>query len=512
MQMFPPAVHQCRLYAMSIVAVLALTFCLTPAASLAAPLLWSAPAQIDGLPLAGVSCPTTGFCVAVDSSGNVLTSTNPTGGASAWTKATVDAGGGGGASKGVFCLSASFCVVVDGGDVVTSTNPAGGSAAWTVTTIGSEYVGFTGIACASTSLCVTGDAFGDLVASTNPTGGASEWHSVLTASEVDYFDSVSCPSEALCVAADSFSGFATSTTPASGMTWHFTGQIEGATASVSCPSVSFCVGVGGGRVAISTNPTGGASAWHTTLVDSGTMTNVSCPSTAMCAAVDKSGNVVEMAPSEPEGVGSSAHSIDGTTSLTGVSCPSEELCLGVDSKGNVLVGKPAVEEEHSGGGGQNNGGGSTGGGSSAGGSPPTNNQGGGIGAVTSPSISPAQIVASLAQQLAPSGKSAKIGALLKYGGLTMAFKALEAGTLSVGWYLVPVGAKLARKTKARPVLVASGKLAFSAAGAGKLKLKLTSAGTHMLKHAKQLKLMVKGTFTPSGGATAEAAGTFVLKR
>jgi hypothetical protein len=556
-------------------------------------LAWSGPVQIDsqsapsGVILAGLSCPTTNLCVAVDNNGNVLTSTNPTGGANTWTKTNVDAGGGGG---GVFCLSASFCVVVDGGDVVTSTDPTGGSAAWTVATIGAEYVGFNGIACASTTLCVAGNAFGGLMASTNPTGGASEWHSVFTATEVDDYSSISCPSTSFCITGDLFSGFVTSTAPAT-KAWTATGQLEGGTAAVSCPSVSLCVGVGLGRVAISTNPTGGTSAWHTSLVDFGAMTSVSCPSTSQCDAVDDSGNVVEMAPSEPEGVGSSARSIDGTTSLTGVSCPSEDLCLAVDSKGNVLMGTPFVENDtlpqitgsptlgstlsastgswwgtpqsyayqwlrdgspiagatsstyvvmaadqgHQlavevtasdltstasatsaavnvpaatpSNGSQNTGGGSPGNGGS---SPVINN--GGIGTITPPSINPAQIVVSLRKQLTPSGKAAKIGALLKNGGLTMPFEALEAGTVSVEWYLVPAGAKLAKKTKAKPVLVASGKLVFSAAGTGKLMVRLTAVGRRLLQHARRIRLVAKGTFVERGGEVAGATTSVTVGR
>src|SRR5437588_11249404 len=61
------------------------------------PLSWSAPALIDhqapfGQPqqLHSVSCPSASLCVAGNSAGNVVTSTNPTGGAGAWTISHVD--------------------------------------------------------------------------------------------------------------------------------------------------------------------------------------------------------------------------------------------------------------------------------------------------------------------------------------------------------------------------------------------------------------------------------------
>jgi hypothetical protein len=127
-------------------------------------------------------------------------------------------------------------------------------------------------------------------------------------------------------------------------------------------------------------------------------------------------------------------------------------------------------------------------------------------------ISSAQIASLLASQLTPSGKSAKIASLLKAGGFTFLFKALQAGTAKVGWYRVPPGAKLANKTKAKPILIASGKLTFTAAGTAKMKVALTAAGKHMLKHAKRVKVTAKGTFTPTGMPPINATRSFVLKR
>jgi len=57
-----------------------------------------------------VSCGSPTLCVAADTMGNVLTSTNPTGGPPAWTVAQVDAVG---FVSGVSCPSASLCVAVD---------------------------------------------------------------------------------------------------------------------------------------------------------------------------------------------------------------------------------------------------------------------------------------------------------------------------------------------------------------------------------------------------------------
>jgi hypothetical protein len=94
--------------------------------------------------------------VAVDQSIDVLTSTNPTGGASAWTAATnVDPGN---FLEHVSCASTSFCAIADGfGNLLTSTDPSGGAQTWTIInppTYGEAMLGVGGISCPSASLCV----------------------------------------------------------------------------------------------------------------------------------------------------------------------------------------------------------------------------------------------------------------------------------------------------------------------------------------------------------------------
>ncbi len=127
-------------------------------------------------------------------------------------------------------------------------------------------------------------------------------------------------------------------------------------------------------------------------------------------------------------------------------------------------------------------------------------------------ISAAQIAALLGRQLVPSGKAAKIGVLLRAGGLTMSFTALEAGRLSVQWYEVPSGAKLTKKVKAKPVLVASGQASFSGAGTSKVKIRLTAAGKKLLKHGKTVKLEAKGVFVSVAGMVVTASRSVLAKR
>lgn len=128
------------------------------------------------------------------------------------------------------------------------------------------------------------------------------------------------------------------------------------------------------------------------------------------------------------------------------------------------------------------------------------------------SVSPAETARLLARQLKPSGNATKITALLRRGGFNEAFNALEAGTAVIDWYEVPPGAKLAQNTKAKPVLVASGRRMFAAAGIATIKIKLTASGKSVLKHRKRIELTALATFTPERKAPITATATFVLKR
>lgn len=131
---------------------------------------------------------------------------------------------------------------------------------------------------------------------------------------------------------------------------------------------------------------------------------------------------------------------------------------------------------------------------------------------TTASISSAQVAALLGKELMPTGKAATIPALLRAGGLTMSFKALEAGTLSVQWYEVPSGATLATHSKAKAVLIASGQVSFTGAGIGKIKIRLSAQGKKLLRHGKTVKVEAKGVFRPRGGVAVDSVMWFVVTR
>ena len=121
----------------------------------------------------------------------------------------------------------------------------------------------------------------------------------------------------------------------------------------------------------------------------------------------------------------------------------------------------------------------------------------------------AQLKALLAHLLAPAGRGARIGVLLKRGSYSASFRALTAGRLTISWFVVPRGAHLAA---AKPILVAAGRVSPAAAGPASIKVRLTSKGRRLLAHAHRLKITVKGTLAASGQSTISAKRAVTLKR
>lgn len=305
-------------------------------------------------PIDAVSCPSVSLCVAADAAGDILSSTNPTRGPTAWSIAPV------GTSIGrVSCPSTSLCVAVDEPDsVLSSTDPTGGANDWTSTQLPSGD-GIGQLSCPSVSLCVASGGLstaGDgavILTSTDPTGGASDWASAQLASG-EGISELSCPSVSLCVATNEGRNILTSTDPTGGASaWTATavGQAGIGLDVVSCPSVSLCV-VGeatngnvtwNDNILTSTDPTGGASTWKTTTIEPGKLYDpvglnaLTCPSVSLCVASDNFGNIVTS--TDPTG-GASAWTTTTPAQgifFTGISCPSVSLCVGVDAAGNVLT-------------------------------------------------------------------------------------------------------------------------------------------------------------------------------
>ncbi len=363
---------------------------LTPAVSAGGglPISYSGQLQIDNadpLIFQGVACPSASLCVAVDSDGNVVTSTSPTGGPSAWKVTTIDSSWDSGLT-GVSCPSTSLCVAVDDfGDIFTSSNPGASPPTWTPLLQADPGHAFFSVSCPSTSLCVAVDNVGNVVTSSSPTVAAS-WSSPADIDETRVINDIACPGTTLCLAVDNAGNVITSNTPTVSTSWSTTPSVSsnamygiwcaGITqciasdaegnvftytsgvwsvatdiagsdvlGAVSCPSTALCVVADetAGSMLYSTNPFDASPVWTpVTGVDAAAngLFNVSCPSTTLCVAADANGNVFT---STSGGTTWRATATSDTSgNLTGASCTSTNLCVAVDASpfdnaGNVLT-------------------------------------------------------------------------------------------------------------------------------------------------------------------------------
>ena len=320
--------------------------CAAAVADTPAPLAWGIFATIDPLPspsppafVQGVSCPSAALCVAIDASGDVITSTDP---ANAWRVTTgVDT------SlyqlRGISCPSGTLCVAVDGGgNVVTSTNPTGGAMAWTTKSgVVSPGFGFSGISCPTTTLCVAVTGDGNISTSTDPADGSTAvWKAVAVG---PYLSGVSCASASMCVAVGSpFMGSGgviyatTNPTTTVATNWKST-TVSSAVQGVSCPSPTLCVAFENqtssgttGSVISSTSPTGASPAWTMpATVDSGhTIAGLSCSSASLCIAVDNGGDaLMSTNPAGGTSAWTAATVVGGNNAFSAVSCAAGPFCV-----------------------------------------------------------------------------------------------------------------------------------------------------------------------------------------
>jgi hypothetical protein len=256
-----------------------------------------------GAQIRGVSCPSTGLCVAATLDGRIFSSTDPTGGSSAWKIVPL------GSEKeahihmtGISCPSPALCVAVAyGSKVVFSTDPTGDRVAWAVVKL-VEPLDFRGVSCPSVSLCVAVDNEGKVVASANPTGPAGAWAPVVSPAGPSGLNGIDCPSVSLCVTGNA-GQILTSTNPITMSSWQVVAAGTGLPIKgISCPSLMACAAIDNNADAIvSTDPTGGGAAWQFTNVipapstSEGTpngMFAISCPTTSLCAAAGQSEQII----------------------------------------------------------------------------------------------------------------------------------------------------------------------------------------------------------------------------
>ncbi len=324
-----------RLTLRRLLPLLALLSCCMPASAAAAPQLsWSAPTPFDaGNGPTAVACQSESLCIAVDSAGNALTSTDPGVAAPHWTGALIDAGSG--PLQAVSCAPAGPCLAVDAhGHALSQAIP--GASSWNSNDIDGG-TSLTGVSCPAASLCVAVDAGGSILWSAAPR--TSAWSSA----PVDAghaLRGVSCASSALCVAVDDAGRVLASTDPLGGAgTWRVQTVDFTSLHAISCTAAA-CVAVDAAGQALASANAGAASAtWSLTPIDFEALTAVSCAETGLCTAVDASGRAIatDIAAAPAPGWTATATS---TTGLAGVWCLSSGLCLAVDGAGRSVAGRP----------------------------------------------------------------------------------------------------------------------------------------------------------------------------
>jgi hypothetical protein len=306
-------------------------------------LKWSNPAPIsNGGGLGAISCPTTGFCAAVNQNGDVVTSANPSGGAGTWSTTSLVSDQG---LDNISCPTAGFCAASDGlsGDVLVSTDPTGGAGAWsTANIVNPDGDGIIGLTCPSSGLCVAVDSEGNVLTTTDPTGGTAAWLSG-PINPGNTFDDVSCAGSSLCLAVGA--GISASANPAAGSSTWRTSTALPALSADSCPTTKLCVvGDQNGNAYASTDPTGGPSTYkETENIDTGhpfqPITGISCQANGDCVIVGLSGDAVTTADPSGGAKAWSGKTIDPSSGLTDVSCPTADLCFAADQTGDVVIGK-----------------------------------------------------------------------------------------------------------------------------------------------------------------------------
>jgi hypothetical protein len=110
--------------------------------------------------LEGISCPSPSFCAASANQGAVVTSTDPSSGPWASTGPI-------GVEGHIECPATSFCAALSGHAVVTSTDPTGGAAAWSPTTI-DRKADLSSLDCLSAHFCIAGDDAGNVLVGNAP--------------------------------------------------------------------------------------------------------------------------------------------------------------------------------------------------------------------------------------------------------------------------------------------------------------------------------------------------------
>jgi hypothetical protein len=246
-----------------------------------------------GASLNAVSCPTASFCVAVDGAGNAYLSSDPSAtNAASWTEDS-DIDGNGAPLSAVSCASAAVCLAAghDGAFVTTNAGDTWSQIAGTAATP------LVGVSCPATSLCVAVADGAEALTLTDLAAGAGTVVTPAAGADSqgsDSFTGLACASSALCVGVDNM-GYAAVSTSAAQAGWATAADTDSASAltAVACPLTTLCLAaLGDGEALFSTDPSdGAASNWAQdgSIPDSAALDAVACPQSGFCVAVDGAG-------------------------------------------------------------------------------------------------------------------------------------------------------------------------------------------------------------------------------
>ncbi len=239
------------------------------------------------------------------------------------------------ALAGVACPSSSLCVTVDGHGNAGVSNAPASPGSWSLSKIAPTL---TDIRCPSAALCV-GLNGGQIVTTTNPSAGSGAWSAPVTIDSAQLTDLACAPSTTSCVAVDNAGNVLSSTNPTGGASAWQIAHIAGATAlsGVSCPSANLCVAVGAnGGVFTSTHSTAGP--WTPSIAEaSNNLLGVSCPAASMCVSSDSAGNLLSTQSPAAGGPWTVVHVAGESGSLDQPVCSSNSVCLARDGSGHIVT-------------------------------------------------------------------------------------------------------------------------------------------------------------------------------
>lgn len=307
-----------------------------PAASLS----WGAPVTVDtGFTLQSVSCPTAGFCAAVDSGGRVVVYLG-----GAWSgPVRVDPTA---ALDSVSCTGPQFCAAVDAAGNALLYN--GSSWSRPVRVDRTPFAELTSVSCASSSFCAAVDGDGNALVFNGSSWSAPQQVDLQGWTPVSRdVATVSCPTPGSCVGVDPEDD----AFYYAGGSWQTAVSIAPASSppvvkyanAVSCASSTFCAAAQNPGQVVAYNGT----QWSDPVEADPTnyLASLSCPSPMFCAAVDgllpqgfNSGSATGRALLYNGIAWSSPEDIDGDGILQSISCPSAQFCMAVDQAGHAVIG------------------------------------------------------------------------------------------------------------------------------------------------------------------------------